>query len=301
MAVAESLNFRRAAESLHVAQPALSRQIRNLEQDVGARLLHRNTGGVSLTDAGTVFLDEARDVLERAEMAAKLAREAESGRHGRLTVGSLGAVSAAFLPAALAEFRTRYPHVEVNLHEAAAPDQIPALLAGVTQIGFTTDASSVRSPALESTEVLVARLVVAIGRQHRLARQQSISLSDLSGETIYSVGGSERHVFHQKLIESIFAARGIRHRPVKRVNGYESLVALVTGGHGVSLLLPFGPSRRKSELVFRRVKEDGDDLDIHLLAVWKRRGSSQLVRNFVEVLKDRAAPASSAPISGIGG
>ena len=82
--VAETLNYRRAAEQLRVAQPALSRQIKDLEHAVGARLLDRNTGGVRLTDAGSILLDEARDILERVAMAGAAARETAGGRGGRL-------------------------------------------------------------------------------------------------------------------------------------------------------------------------------------------------------------------------
>lgn len=288
VAVAETLNYRRAAEAIRVAQPALSKQIKDLEDAVGARLLDRNTGGVVLTDAGTVFLDEARDILERVDMAAKAAREAQAGRSGRLTVGSLGAVSASFLPATLAAFRARFPGIEVNLHEAPAPDQIHALQTGVIQLGFTIDPAPLRIPSLASTEIAAARVAVALARTHRLAANAAVSLADLSDETFFCLGDTERHVLHLKLMEDIFAARGIRHRPIKRVNGLESLVALVTGGHGVSLLLPFPPSAGREDLVFRPVAEAGEDLLVHILAVWHSRGSSQLVRNFLEVLREQS-------------
>jgi DNA-binding transcriptional LysR family regulator len=291
VAVAEALSYRRAAQAIRVAQPALSKQIKDLEDQVGARLLDRNTGGVVLTDAGAAFLDEARDILERVDMAAKAARDAAAGQSGRLTVGSLGAVSASFLPATLAAFRARFPRVEITLHEAPAPDQVHALQAGEIQVAFTADQALVRSAALASTEVLAARLAVALGREHRLARQQTVSLADLAGETLLCVGGTERHQQHRRIMESIFAARGIRHHPIKRVNGYESLVALVTGGHGVSLLLPFAPSASPDQLVFRVVREQGDDLTIHILAVWLHRGGSQLVRNFIDVLQQQSARA----------
>ena len=285
VAVAEALNYRRAAESLRVAQPALSRQIMALEADVGARLLNRNTGGVSLTDAGATLLDEARDILERVEMAGVATREAESGRGGRLTIGNLGAISASFLPAALATFRTRFPQVEVNLHEVALPDQMAALNAGIIQLAFATARDGVVSSAFESEEVLVSRLALAMGRKHRLARRPVVALGDVADEPILCVGETVRHDRHRKLVAEIFAARGIRLRPIKRVNGYESLVALVAGGHGLSVLLPFSRSRGKEGIVFRRIAEDGDDLVVRLSAVWRKDGGSQLARNFADVLR----------------
>lgn len=289
VAVAEALSYRGAAERLHVAQPALSKQIQDLEAEVGARLLNRNTGGVTLTDAGAVLLDEARDILERVEMASSAARDAAAGKGGRLTIGSLGAVSAGFLPASLAAFRERYPGVEINLHESTMSEQMGALRKGTIQLGFVIDHGVEIPRDLETMEVKVARLAVALGRDHPLARGTKVSLAELANEPLLCVGTAERYDLHRKLIEAVFAARGIRHRPLKRVNGFESLVALVAGGHGVSLLLPFAPSGRKGEVVLRRLKEEGDDLVVRMLAVWRARSGSRLAQNFVEVLRRLSA------------
>lgn len=290
--VAEALNFRRAAEKLCVSQPALSKQIKDLEEQLGARLLNRNTGGVALTNAGTVLLEEAKDILERVEMAAMAVREAEAGRGGRLTIGSLGAISASFLPASLAAFRAKFPRVEVDLHEASMPDQIAGLNAGTIQLGFAI-AQGVSIPANFATvEVLVSRLAVAIGREHRFARRPSVSLAELADEPFLCIGDNGHHDLHQKFVESIFAARGIRHRPIKRVNGYEALVALVAGGHGVSMLLPLNLTRGKDAILFRRVQDAGDDMVVRLLAVWRKNGSSPLTQNFVDALRSGSVKIS---------
>jgi DNA-binding transcriptional LysR family regulator len=285
VAVAELLNYRRAAEQLRVAQPALSRQIKDLEEAVGARLLERNTGGVALTDAGTVFLDEARDLLERVEMAVAAAQEAEAGRGGRLIIGNLGALSASLLPAALSAFRTKFPHVDVNLHEMALPDQMAALRAGKIQLGFTIDHETAVPVDLEWSEVLRARVSIALGRDHPLARQSRVALADLVQEQLLCVGESPRHDLHLKRVERTFAMRGLRHRPIKRVNSFESLIALVAGDHGVTLLLPFASSATVENIVFRRIKEDADDLDVRLLAVWRKNSGSKLAKNFVEIMR----------------
>lgn len=288
VAVAEALSFRQAAERLHVAQPALSKQIKDLEQSVGAQLLHRNTGGVMLTDAGTVFLDEVRDILERVEMAAAAAREAAAGRGGRLTVGNLGAVSAGFLPATLSAFRTRYPKVEVNLHEISLPDQLGALQSGMIQVGFTIDGGASLPTGLEYAEVLESRVAIAMRRGHPLARRSSVSLADLAGEQFFAIGETERHNMHRQRIQEIFAARGIKHRPIRRVNGFESLIAMVAGDHGFSIVLPV--SRSHEDIVFRRLKEDGEDLVVRISAIWRKGGESPIARNFVSVLHEVCAP-----------
>jgi len=287
VAVAEALSYRSAAESLRVAQPALSKQIKDLEADVGVRLLDRDTGGVTLTDAGVVFLEEARDILERVEMAASAAREAAAGKGGRLTIGSVGPISVSLLPAALAAFRQKFPRVEINLHDFTMPHQFTALRRGEIQLSFAIDQHGEVPDDLESTEVFEGELAVVLGREHPLARRTVVSLADISDETLLSVGNPGRHELHRKMIGGIFAARGIPHRPLKIVNGLESLVALIAGGHGVSLLLPSSRSAGSDGIVFRRIKEQGEDLKIRLLAIWRKRGGSQLVQNFVQMLRSQ--------------
>jgi DNA-binding transcriptional LysR family regulator len=286
VAVAKELNFRRAAESLHVSQPALSKQIKDLEDAVGVQLLKRNTGGVMLTDAGMVLLEEAQDILERVDMAAAAARDAAAGRGGRLTVGNLGAISAGFLPAALAVFRTRYPQVEVTLQEMALPDQLTALKAGKIHVGFTIDPVESLAPEFAPTEVLQSHLALAMGREHALARKSRVALAEVAAEQFLCVGETERHDLHRRRIQEVFAARRIKHRPLRRVNSLESLIALVGGNHGLSIMLP--TPRSSENITFRRIKEDGDDLKVRLLAVCRKGTESQLARNFVDALLHRA-------------
>ena len=289
VAVAETLSFRRAAERLRVAQPALSKQIRDLEHAVGVRLFDRNTAGVALTDAGAVMLDEVRDVLERVEMAAAAAREAAAGRSGRLTIGNIGTLSATFLPPALSAFRNRYPGVEVNLRDLGLSDQLGGLRAGAIQVAFVLHDDARGLPReLEAVEVLNARVAVAMGAEHPLAARSPVSLADLAADQVLCVGEAGRNDLHRQRTQRIFAARDLPHRALKQVSSYESLVALVAGDHGVALVVPTRSYRGVERIVFRRIKEDGDDLVVRLLAVWRRSGGSQLARNFVEVLRGLA-------------
>src|SRR3954447_15768036 len=111
VAVAEELNYRKASERLRVAQPALSSQIKDLESDVGATLLDRDTGGVQLTDAGTVFLEQARLIVAQAQHAVVAAQEAAQGRRGRLTLGYFAPIFMGLMPATLRAYRERFPDV----------------------------------------------------------------------------------------------------------------------------------------------------------------------------------------------
>lgn len=278
--VAETLNYRRAAERLRVAQPALSKQIKDLEHHVGAQLLNRNTGGVSLTDAGSVFFEEALDILERAEMAIDAVQEAKNGRRGRLNIGSLGAMSASFLPAALSLFRTQFPKVEVHLAETSLQDQHSELKTGRIQVGFSIDREN--DEHFESFEVFNKTINVVMSPEHAFASKSSVSLHDLAHEQFFCMGETERHDIHRRRIEAVLSNRGIRHHPLKRISSIGSLFTLVSSNHGISLALPL--SSHSSDVVFRPIQEEGDDLNIQLLAIWLKGTKSQLAKNFISTL-----------------
>lgn len=284
VAVAEELSFRRAAGRLRLAQPSLSKQIKDLEYEMGVKLLERNTAGVALTDAGRYFLDEARDILERVQMAVTGAQEAQAGRTGTLTIANVSAISANFLPAALAAFRELYPEVEVNVEEMFLPDQVDALMAGRAHVGFLIDSGEELEDVIDRFKVYEGVVGVAMGRDHPLARHAKVSIHDLARERLLSISVG-RHNLHRKRIEAIFARRCVRHGAIKAVSSFESLLAMIEGNHGVSILAPAGGNRRGDQVVFRPLKEAGDDLRIDLFAIWRKHGATPLAINFVEVLR----------------
>lgn len=284
VAVAEQLSFRRAAERVRVAQPALSRQIRDLESEIGVKLFERNTAGVALTDAGSVLLAEATALLRHASEAVAATREADAGRRGSLSVANVSVISESFMPATLSAFCARYPDVDVNLHEMPLNEQVIALDAGKVQVGFAID-PGVRFPAhLDAFKVLESEVEVALGRDHRLARNRTISIHELAGEKLLCF--ETRTVgTHRKRIMDIFNARGVAPGRIKAVNSLESLQAMIEGDQGISFLAATRGMRRGEGLVFRALKERGEDLRFALFAVLRKRGPSQLALNFVEVLR----------------
>lgn len=286
VAVAEELSYRRAAERVRVAQPALSKQIKDLEFDVGVKLLNRNTAGVDLTDAGRVFLDAARDILERAEDAIELARDAEAGNRGHLTVANVSAVSAGFMPAALSAFHRKYPEVEVDLQELLLSDQMVALEKGGIHLGFIIDRDDAIPAHFSRLKVLESEICVVVGRKHRLARRAHISLHDLVQERVLSFE-TGKHDLHRKRITQLFAARDVKPKRFKQVNSLESLQAMIEGDQGVSFLAAMPLWNRRNEgIVYRPIKERGDDLKFEMHAIWRREVRSQLALNFVEVLRE---------------
>ena len=136
VAVAEDLNFRKAAGRLHISRPALSKQIKDLEDEISVKLLLRDTVSVALTKAGEIFLADAREVLSQAEEAISRAREAQDGNLGSLRIGSVGIIATDFLPKTLKIFNQKYPGVEVAFVEMLPAEQLDALARGRIDIGF---------------------------------------------------------------------------------------------------------------------------------------------------------------------
>src|SRR5215207_7707671 len=154
VAVAEEENVSRAALTLHVSQPGLSRQIRDLEEELGFLLLERSAKSVRLTDAGRAFLSEARAVLQRAEDAVKTARAIASGGEGELHVGYAPSLTARILPPTLRAFQAELPKVRVRLHDLSTEEMLTGLREGRLQIAFTVRLSAAMLRGLRFEELI---------------------------------------------------------------------------------------------------------------------------------------------------
>jgi len=291
VAVAERLNYRSAAEALHVSQPALSTQIKDLEHDTGVQLLERNTGGVRLTDAGAVFLAAARRVLAQAEAAVGAARDAATGRQGRLAIGNFGSIAATILPASVRAFRRQYPAVEVTLLELSGPEQIEALATGEIHVGFVVADQAHLTEDLRRLTVLRSPLRAVLARGHRLAKARQVALGELETETLLAVGDRRRPTPHAETLRAIFRARGRLVPPVTEVGGLDSILATVASGGGVTLLPAAVGESRTAAVVFKRLRETGADLFTEVWALWRDRDTAPLARNFIAVLGRTRVPA----------
>src|SRR5208282_909817 len=182
VAVAEELHFSRAAERLHMAQPPLSQQIRQLEDELGVQLFERTRRRVQLTDAGRVVLEEARRALVQADRVVAAAHRAAEGAAGFLRVGFSSSAPYTTLPAILRAFRAQFPGVALNLYERSTEEQIELLAAG------TIDVALVRRPVENAPESLVIKtilrehLVLAMPHDHRLRSRRSVPVRALANE-----------------------------------------------------------------------------------------------------------------------
>lgn len=295
VAVAESLSFTRAGETLRIAQPALSRQIRNLEREMGVQLLERTHVRVRLTDAGRVFHAHATKLLAQVDLAVTAAQESARGHDGELVVANDWRLPVSVLSDTIVAFRNRYPRVAVTLAELRLQDQMPALRAGRIHVGFLPRDFVATRDDLELLPVLRSELVAVLPVGHRLADRPSVRLRELADETWIWSSESRGQSLRIFLTQTCRLA-GFTPKFGKSGETLEGLLALVALGDGV-LLLPrivVPPGQAKVRLA-------STDCEImELCAIWRRDDPSQILHHFVAMMREHLAmpPAGASANAG---
>ena len=210
-AVAELRNVTRAAVRLRVAQPALSRQIQDLEEELGVKLLERSTRGIKLTEAGKFFGNEAGAVLARADQALKAVRALARGETGELRVGYAPSPTTEILPRALAAFEKASPGVRVTLLDLTSDDLESALLDGRVHVSVMVKPGSRPQSGILFEEIVRYALRVAVAREHRFARMTKVPLRRLLAESLAAYARAEYAEYHE-MLESIFATLDLSRR-----------------------------------------------------------------------------------------
>lgn len=234
VAVAEERHFGRAAERLHMAQPPLSQQIRQLEGELGTRLFARTTRKVDLTPAGELLLARARQLLADVDRTVLDAQRAERGEIGRLAVGFTGSATYELLPSIARALSDELPDIELELHgEMLTPAQVEGLLSG------TLDVALLRPPvhSLDLTTLIIRRepLVAVVPSEHRLANARGIELIELAEDSFITYPSHDRSVVHEA-VENACRKAGFSAKVVQEVGETSTLVSFVAAGLGVALV-----------------------------------------------------------------
>jgi LysR family transcriptional regulator, hca operon transcriptional activator len=233
VAVAEEGSLTVAADRrLHTAQPSLSRQIRDLEYEVGAQLFVRSVRGVELTQSGRAFLDHARLALVQVEAAVEAARRAAQPAKQTLALGFLTGQEMDWLPEAMRILRDELPNIEVNVSSQYSPDLAQGLLRGKLDLAFMR--REAQMPDLEYRVVVKETLIVAIPSDHRLASQDTIALPDIAGEIF--IGMSNTAPALRVVIETYLERMGMDLQPAHRVDNLAMAMSLIASTRGVALL-----------------------------------------------------------------
>jgi DNA-binding transcriptional LysR family regulator len=233
LAVAEHLHFRRAAETIHLSQPALSNQIRALEEEIGLQLFVRNRRRTSLTPAGQVFLEEAREMVVRSEQALGRARRAALGQVGTLRIGFVSTAAALLVPPLVMRFRELYPDVELDLRNVLTADQVVQLSDG------RLDAGLLRLPiaAQEQIETTVLHrepFILLLPASHPLARKRHLRLEQLRDANFVMYARKKAPAFHDRIL-GILNSAGVSPHVVQEASEMHTLAALVAAGLGITV------------------------------------------------------------------
>src|SRR6476660_6721240 len=235
VAVAEIENVSRAALKLHVSQPALSKQIRDLEDELGFSLLERTAKSVRLTDAGRAFLDNARALLQHADEAVKEARAIATEEPTELHVGYSPTQFAEILPKTLRTFQKAMPNVHVRLHDWSNNAIRDGLHDGRLQLGLIVPpvkASSMRD--LRSEELFHQRVCVAVAPQHPFARRRAIPIAEVAAEPLIGLT-REDYPNYYDFLSSIFAKVKQKPRVVEEHDSFSGIISAVEAGTGVTM------------------------------------------------------------------
>jgi LysR family transcriptional regulator, benzoate and cis,cis-muconate-responsive activator of ben and cat genes len=278
VAVAEAENVTRAATKLHVSQPALSRQIHDLEDEIGFSLLERSAKSVRLTAAGKVFLTEAQAVLQRADEAVKKARAAVGGTQGEIHVGYAPSLTVQILPPMLRAFQGEFPRVRVSLHDLSSEEMIEQLGTKKLQVALTVRPPAKMLRGLSFVEIARYAIVVAVAPSHPLAKSKAITLQQVAPEPLIGLNRADYPESYVE-IKRLFAAVGLKPNFIEEHEGGTGIITAVEAGRGIALV----PSSLAC-IVGTRVKLlplKPALPPIPVGAVWRKDSETELVKKFV--------------------
>lgn len=284
VALAECLHFGHAAEQLGIAQPHVSRRIRQLEDDLGVALFLRNRRNVKLTEAGRVFLVEARRLLADAELAREHARESALGRRGRLNLSLIASAMLGVLPAILHAFRDRYPDVAIAVRELDSAAQFEALAAETTDVAFVHPPPRT-SPAFAQIALESDPLVAVLPAGHRLAGARSIALADLADDPWIMFPRDSSTAIYDRIMATCERA-GFVPRVVQEAGPVPTRLGLVASGFGVHLVHRAWEIMRFPGIVFVPVHPTAS---IAHSCYWRKGDPNPILRVFIDVVREHRA------------
>src|SRR6266851_6375921 len=233
LSIAETLHFGRTAELIHLSQPALSLQIRALEEDVGVRLFERNRRKTTLTAAGVAFRDDAVAALSQLDQAIRRARLAANGKLGLLRIGFISTAGSAIVPNIFRQFRELNPEVEFSLRAIPTADQVQMLETGSLDIGFLRLPVGAH-PALDVVTVHREPFVLVVPASHKLAKRKRVRLREVSGQNFVMYERTYAPGFHD-LMYGIFRDARIAPNVSQTAVEIPMLISLVASGMGITI------------------------------------------------------------------
>lgn len=285
LALAEERNFTRAAERLHMAQPPLTRQIRALEEALGADLFVRTTRGVELTEAGEALLAEVPNLLSLAQRAKERTLAASQGLSGRLDVGIFGSGVLDVIPRILARFHAERPEVKIVLHNLTKTEQIEALRERRIGVGFNRLIPPEDDLRVET--ILRESMMVALPAGHPLARRKDVRelrITDLSDQPLILYPRLPIAGLAQQVMQAFNREKAVL-RVEQEVEDVLTAIALVAGGFGVCVTTASTASLRLPGVVYRPLVSKHLS-QIELSCLYRQSDESPVLAAFVSVVRE---------------
>ena len=285
VAVAEEENVSRAALRLHVSQPGLSRQVRDLEDELGFALLHRSAKSVRLTDAGRTFLGECRAVLKRADEAVAAAKAVATGRTGELHIGYAPTPTSRLLPPALRAFQAETPEVRVKLHDLSTEEMVRALRERTVHLALLVKPGRALLRGLKFVSILTDPVRIAVPPGHPWARLRKVPFERLLSEPLVVYSRKDFPEYHE-FLDGLFAQ--YKRTPVvaSEHESGASLVAAVEAGYGLALASRSLACSIGARLKLIPVAPEPEPLVIG--AAWLAEGLPPVAERFLRCAKEAA-------------
>ncbi|MEG4116812.1 LysR family transcriptional regulator [Microcoleus sp. N9_B4] len=279
IAVAEELNFTRAADRLHIAQPPLSQQIQHLEAELGFQLFRRTKRTVVLTEAGQVFFEESQKIMQQVDRAIQLGRQTSRGELGQLTIGFVSSASHNVVPAILQAFRTLHPAVKLELREMTTNEQLQRLREGQIDIGF------IRPPVEEgiNSEIVFREvLIVALPQTHPMADRANVELRQLSTEPFILFPRSLAPGLYDRIV-SFCQQAGFSPIAAQEAIQMQTIVSLVAAEMGVAIVPESMQNFQRLGVVYKPIQEISPIVSIAL--IWGLNPTPAVLR-FLQTARD---------------
>ncbi|MDJ0591684.1 MAG: LysR substrate-binding domain-containing protein [Pleurocapsa sp. MO_226.B13] len=281
VAVAEELHFGRAAKRLCITQQPLSRQIKDLEEELGAKLFYRTKRTVRLTEVGEIFLAETRKTLQQADRAVELVKQASQGKIGSITVGFTGSALNIVLPTAVRQFKQLYPQVDLTLKRMQTPEQLLALNNGQIDLGLLHPPINHDGLILET--IYREQLVVALPDNHPLANvSKPVSLQQLANESFILFPRHVGSVLYDRII-NLCQQAGFSPNVVQETIPQQTILGLVAAGIGISLIHSSVRTLGRHGVVFRDLIEPTPTLETAV--AWSPHASNLVLPSFIKIVR----------------
>jgi len=282
LAVSEELNFGRAALRLHISQPPLSRQIRQLEDQLGVELFLRSKSGVALTEAGAAFLPEVRRTLLQAEKAVAVARAARSADGGQFVVGYTTVFDRSAIPDVADRLRQRFPNWRIvtrGKHSISLVRDVKNGTMDAAFIGLYTDTQGL---AVET--ILEEPLVVALPANHRLAQKRKLDFDDIRGEPMFWFERRLNPGFYD-YCQAFFEQIDFKPNAIPEPPDHHIMLGLIAQGQGVALIPASLRKVKYQGVVFREMKEEREKLRMGIAVAYSERNQSPVLHSFLDLVR----------------